>query len=393
MWLLAAAVRKAIERAQRNGVVPSVEQQMQYEARYGFDEDENTRVLNIAGDVAQITVTGVITNTPSFMAMLFGGGNVTYPEITGALAEAGANAEVKRVEMAIDSPGGSVDGLFDALAAMEAFSKPIRAVVRNQACSAAYSLASKADEIIASNKAVRFGSVGVVASFDVDDSEVDIASTQAPKKRPNVRTEEGVAMVREDLDAMHDIFVEAIATGRGVTTEKVNAEYGQGGTFLAGEALKRGMIDAISGSGLSVVKSAQTTTTARSGGGNPEIGPMDLNALRAQHPDVYAAAVQEGATSERDRVSAHLTMGNASGDMVTAMKAVEDGSAMTAGLQAKYLAAGMNRSDQATRQADDAAASAAADGANSGENGNDAADLVCGAVENAMGIAGGSRHA
>jgi len=393
MWLLVAAVRKAIEQAQANGVVPSLDQQIQYEARYGFSEGDNARVLSIAGDVAQITVVGVITNTPSFMAMLFGGGNVTYPEIISALAEAGTNAEVKRVEMVIDSPGGSVDGLFDALAAMEAFAKPLRAVVRNQACSAAYSLAAKADEIVASNKAVRFGSVGVVASFGVDDSVVDVTSTMAPKKRPNLRTEEGVAMVREDLDAMHDIFVEAIATGRGVTTETVNAEYGQGGTFLAGEALKRGMIDSIAGSGLSVVKSAQTTTTARSGGGNPEIGPMDLNELRAKHPDVHTAAVQEGVTSERDRVSAHLTMGTASGDMVTAMKAVEDGTAMTVGLQAKYLAAGMNRNDQASRQTDDAAAAAAANGANAGENGTDSADLVCGAVENALGIMGVTQNA
>lgn len=387
MWLLAAAVRQAIEQAHRNGVIPSAEQQAQYEARYGDYESDTSRVMAVAGDVAEIKVSGVITKAPSLMAMLFGGGNVTYPEIIQALAEAQADPAVKRAEMRIDSPGGSIDGLFDAIAAMQAFNKPLKAVVHNQAASAAYSLAAQADEIVAANRATRFGSIGIVGSFRVDESTVDITSTQAPKKRPDVTTEAGQAMVREELDALHEIFVDSIATGRDTTAEKINAEYGQGATLLAGEALKRGMIDSIAEQPLRVVGSSTSTTSARSGGGNPEIGPMDLNTLRAQHPDVYAAAVQAGVDQERDRVSAHLTMGNASGDMETAMKAVKEGSAMTASLQATYLAAGMNRRDQENRQDDDNAASGA-DGANNSAEGQDAADLVCGAVETALGIEG-----
>ena len=94
---------------------------------------------------------------------------------------------------------------------------------------------------------------------------------------------------------------------------------------------------------------------------------MDLQTLKAQHPDVYAAAAQEGRTEERDRVGAHLTMGEASGDMKTAIDAVQDGSAMTATLQAKYMAAGMNRSDVQARQDDDDAEANAGDDANAGE--------------------------
>lgn len=388
MWLLAAAVRQAIEQAYQNGVTPTVDQQMQYEARYGAYEGEHSRVLNVAGDVGEIRVSGVITKAPSFLAMLFGGGNVTYPEIISALAEADKNPDIKRVEMRIDSPGGHFDGLFDTIGAMQAFTKPLRAVVNNQAASAAYALASQADEIVAANRATRFGSIGVVGSFSIDDETVDITSTKAPKKRPDVRTEEGKAAVREELDAMHEIFVEAIADGRSTTPDKINAEYGQGSTLLADDALKRGMIDAIADTPLRVVKSTKTKTTASSGGNKPETGPMDLSTLKAQHPDVYAAAVQEGVTQERDRVSAHLTMGEASGDMTTALSAVNEGSAMTASLQAKYMAAGMNRRDQQNRQDDDGQAAAAADGAQGEQGGADAADQVLALVETQLGIAG-----
>lgn len=387
MWLLAAAVRQAIEQAQSNGVVPSVEQQAQYEARYGHEEGGTPHILTVAGGTATISVSGVITKAPSLMAMLFGGGNVTYPEIVQALAEADRDADVTEAVMKIDSPGGHFDGLFDAIAAMEQFSKPLKAVIPNVAASAAYALASQADEIVAANRAARVGSIGVVAKFGVLKDTVEITSTNAPKKRPDVTTEEGVAVVREELDALHDLFVDSIASGRNTTADKINAEFGQGATLLADDALKRGMIDAIAETSLRVVKSSKTQTTA-SGGNKPETGPMDLNTLKAQHPDVYAAAMQEGVTAERDRVSAHLTMGKASGDMETALTAVDDGSTMTASLQATYMAAGMNRRDQSNRQDDEGAASAAADGANSNEVSVDAADLVCNAVEAQLGVLG-----
>ncbi len=90
---------------------------------------------------------------------------------------------------------------------------------------------------------------------------------------------------------------------------------------------------------------------------------MDLNTLKAQHPDVFQAAKDEGIDQERDRVSAHLTMGQQSGAMDTAVKAAMDGSAMTMTLQAQYMTAGMNRSDIGANQSDSDAAAAAADAA------------------------------
>lgn len=66
---------------------------------------------------------------------------------------------------------------------------------------------------------------------------------------------------------------------------------------------------------------------------------MNLATLKAEHPAVFEAAVKE----ERDRVVAHLTYGRASGDMQTAMKAVEDGDGITESLKAKYFEASMKK--------------------------------------------------
>lgn len=390
MWLLTAEVKKAIEQAQASSSRPSAEQYAAFEARAAARDGGASRILSVAGDVAEIRVEGVLTKAPSFMAMLFGGGNATYPELISALAEADQDPSVTRAELRVDSPGGTIDGLFDAIAALQAFSKPLRAVVTNTAASAAYALVSQADEIVAANKAARVGSIGVVIDTYNDPERVSITSTDAPKKRPDIGTEAGKAVVREELDALHEIFVEAIAEGRSTTAEKINAEFGQGATLLAGEALKRGMIDAVVGTTSTIAaESPSSKSTAITGGGNLETEPMDLKTLKAQHPDVFAAALQEGVEKERDRVSAHMTMGEAAGAMDIAAKAIADGEEYTAKHMAQYNAAALRSRDQQDRQSDDAAAGAAANGAApAADEGGTDADAVCAIVEAQLGITG-----
>ncbi len=351
MWLLLQSVLNDIQDARASGVKFTAEQVATFEASNGEG------IMALAGNSAEIHVKGVLTNTPDMFARWFGGGNTTYPAIIAALAEADANPEVKQIVMRFDSGGGAVNGMFDAIAAMQTTKKPIKAIVGTMAASAAYGLASQADEMVAHNRASAVGSIGVVVDTFVSESRVSITSSNAPDKRPDVTTEKGKATVVAQLDAIAGLLDEAVAEGRNTTVEKVNADFGQGGILLADEALKRGMIDSIS---------TNKPATATNGGKPQEQRSMDLQTLKAQHPDVYAAAAQEGRTEERDRVGAHLTMGEASGDMKTAIGAVQDGSAMTATLQAKYMAAGMNRSDVQARQDDDAEANAG-DDANAGE--------------------------
>jgi ClpP class serine protease len=384
MWLLEASVRKALEHAEKSGFTPSAEQISQFEARFGGDVSaQDNRLLTIAGENAAISIKGVITQTPSFMAMIFGGGNTTYPEINAAIAAAEQDDSITNITYEVDSPGGSVDGLFTTLAAMQSAKKPSKAIVGSLAASAAYAVVSQADKIVVSNIAARLGSIGIVQTYYDDENEISITSTNAPRKRPDVRTEEGIAMVREELDALHEIFVEAISQGRDTTPENINANFGQGGTFLAREALKRGMIDEIATPSLKAVKTTNTTTATS--GNKPEAINMDLNTLKAQHPETFAAAVQQGTEQERDRVSAHLMMGENSGDMKTASASIKDGSGMTATLQATYMTAGMNRSDVQGRQADDI-------GANAGDNANNEDEIldpsadVMGLIESRLGL-------
>lgn len=70
---------------------------------------------------------------------------------------------------------------------------------------------------------------------------------------------------------------------------------------------------------------------------------MTLQELQSQHPEIYAQAVDAGVNQERERVTAHLTMGEASGDMNLATQCINGGSEVSATINAQYMAAQMKR--------------------------------------------------
>jgi len=137
------------------------------------------------------------------------------------------------------------------------------------------------------------------------------------------------------------------------------------------------------------------------GGGNPvtavnsaqkkESRTMDLNQLKQEHPAVFAEAVALGETKERDRVTAHITMGNASGDMDFAVKCIEDGTELTASVQAKHLAAGLNRNDKGNRATEGSEAAAAISGAGGDAKAaaNELSEAAIAMIEEATGVTNG----
>ena len=402
MWLLEFNTKVLIEQAEAQNTPIPLDEQAKLTANFEASLAGATpRIMSVAGDKAQIAVEGVLTKVPSWLAMIFGGGNTTYPEIISAIAAAEQDDNISDMTLAIDSPGGHFDGLFDVLGAIRAAKKPVHAQISSLGASAAFAIATEADTIAADNKATRVGSVGVAATFRISENEVTITSTDAPKKRPDVTTDEGKADVRQELDAMHEIFADAIAAGRSAatgekfTTARVNKDFGRGATLLAGEALKQGMIDNISSEGSASAIGATSPTVASVQPNKiqaqlkttkkTEVKVMDLVTLKAEHPAVFAAAKAEGVTAERDRVSAHLIMGEASGDMVSAIAAAKDGSEMSAAIQATHFSASMKKKDIDARDKDNIELKVET---KPGEP--SAADIVAAEVEAALGVEGGT---
>lgn len=404
MWLLTTEVLNRMRAARQLGYEPTLDERREFAAAMQEAHARNPAVtgprnLKVAGDVAQINIEGVLTEKPDCFALMFGDGNTTYASIREALATADADPNVKAIVLNVDSPGGSVHGLFETLAALEATKKPISSLA-SLAASAAYAIVSAAGgPIRAKTIGSQFGSIGVAASIYLDDDVLDLASTDAPNKRPDVSTEAGQAVVREELDAIHEVFVDGIAAGRTHATgekfdaKRINSDFGRGGVLLAKEAKKRGMIDSLP---KAIVRAPNGKhASAEDVGEEPKQDKkhMDLATLKAQHPAVYAQAFEEGkavgitegvatgATNERKRVKAHVKMGTAAGILPKAniaLEHIESGASVQDDeVFAAYQSASMNRQAQGNRQAETDEAGKAAAGATppAGEGGKDLGDL------------------
>jgi len=345
IWLLEPSVMAAMDSAP----APTADQLERFMAAAQAPSGDASKVMERAGEVARINVSGVLTESPDWYAMLFGGGNTTYGDISAAVLSAETDPDVKSVEFVYRSPGGEalpVAALGDQIAAMKK-SNTARVVM---ATSAAYWLASQSNSIVADNRAALLGSVGAVVSArkPSESAYVDVTSSNAPNKRPDPETEEGRAAIRVMLDQIEDLFSTAVAVGRDTTVEKVNNDFGRGGMMLAQQALDAGMIDAI---GSATPKA--TSTPSKTG-----VKTMDLEKLKADHPGLYASVFasgkEAGAAQELDRVKYHLTMGTKSGAEALAIKACLDGKGKDDGeLQAEYLTAGMNRASLGARAQDE----------------------------------------
>lgn len=275
------------------------------------------------GSTAYIDIKGVLLKERDEWLDWFEIPQTAYTDIAEQIETANNNNKIKDIVILADSGGGTVDGMFKTANIIKNSKKKVTAHVEDYACSACYALISQASEIKAKNEYCTIGSIGVVVSYCASDYIIDISSSNAPKKRPDPKTEEGKAIIKEGLDEWEDKFFNLIVKGRGQDKEYIKANYGKGGTFLSEKALNAKMIDKI---GYNNNKS-----------NTKEAKKMDLIKLKAEFPELYAQVKLEGKTEEKSRVEAH-TIAAENGDLNYALECIADGTPFGAVQQAKHMA-------------------------------------------------------
>lgn len=241
-----------------------------------------------------------------------------YGFIQAAARAAEADPKVKSIAFHADTPGGYEDGLDETAQIIARLSKPTTTFVHNLTASAGYWLASQTDKIVAMSPDAMVGSIGVAMDvYDTTAAEQAIGitrrtftSTDAPNKRPDLSTKDGQAQVVQMLDSLHEVFVSRVASGRGVTPETVNKQFGAGALVIAGEALRVGMIDEVVGVNITRESTPGVAgTAARAAIQTQEVKGMELKdvtleALTKERPELAAAMAEVGVKQERERVNA-----------------------------------------------------------------------------------------
>jgi signal peptide peptidase SppA len=221
-------------------------------AKYGKPLENTGGMVEMRGRTAVIAVEGPLFRYANLFTSVSGATSVG--ELAIAINAAAENPLVSNIVLAIDSPGGEVNGINSLADQIRAASKvkPVTAYVEHLGASAAYWIAAAATNIVADESAL-LGSIGVVAS-QVDRrgaqerqgiKHYEIVSSQSPNKRPDPATEQGRSQLQEMVDSMADLFIGRVAAFRGVSPADVISKFGGGKTLPANKALQAGMIDKV----------------------------------------------------------------------------------------------------------------------------------------------------
>ncbi len=204
--------------------------------------------------VAVLPMIGTIIPRANLFTEMSGG--VSVQGFTKAFRRALKDPDVGSIVIDVDSPGGLSD-LVDELS-HEIYQargqKPVTAVANTLAASAAYWIATAADELVVTPSGL-VGSVGVYAIHEdfsamleregVKVSLIRAGDFKAEGNPWEPLTEEARANIQQRVDEVYDMFVGAVARNRGVTRRQVLDTYGQGRVIGAKEAVKLGMADRV----------------------------------------------------------------------------------------------------------------------------------------------------
>lgn len=217
-------------------------------AMYGWGDEEEPG-YELVGDLAVITVRGVLMQRG---CRWWHG----YDTLAAAFGQALLDGRARAVVLAIDSPGGYVAGLFDAVrrmrAAADAAGKPVVAVSDERCYSAAYALACVADAIVVPETAGA-GSVGVIgtmvswsAALDAAGVDVRVIVSGAEKGdgHPAQPLSDGaVAREQHRVDQLAAVFHAWVAERRGMPVKDVVAL--EAGIRLGPEAVTAKLADRV----------------------------------------------------------------------------------------------------------------------------------------------------
>lgn len=212
----------------------------------------------VSRGVAFVPVRGMLTPNKFRMEEFMGW--TTYHGLVETMRELVASDEVRGIVVEFDSPGGMVQGIEAAAAAIAgaAAVKPVHGLVHPMAMSAAYWLASQCSDLTLTTGS-EVGSIGVMAAGftpvqpGMDGyQDTEMRSSHARAKNADMTTEEGRALTQQRLDDLEARFHAAISSGRGIAAGELLDRLSStedrrdgGAVFASSDAVSRGLADSI----------------------------------------------------------------------------------------------------------------------------------------------------
>ena len=230
-----------------------------------------------APGVALVDVSGPLSQRAWSCWMWEGDG---YDAIRLRMSRALADPNVQSIVLRIDSPGGEVAGLNEAVRAMRAEAsaagKPVVVYVDELAASAAYALATVGDEIVTPESGC-LGSIGVILAVTKRDRANEAAGlstfviTSGARKADGhpfvAATDEEIAAFQAEVDALAQMFGALVAERRGGDAARWLGL--EAACFYGHEAVSKGLADRVGGFEMAVQRAQELAAERRSAGRVP----------------------------------------------------------------------------------------------------------------------------
>lgn len=241
--------------------------------------------LVVVDGVAKLSILGpMMRDLPEWFGY-YGIVATSTVSVRALLLEAVSSPSVERIEIDVDSPGGSMSGVHDLAEDIAAAGKikPVSAHGLGMIASAAYYVASQAGELTA-GKGTLVGSIGVYlvlrdwsAMYESEGIRTHVVSSHELKGVgvPGAKiTDAQLEDMQRMVDDATTLFVETAADGRGMSEADMR-ENATGQVWLGDEAASRGLIDR-------VTRDSAAISTALEG------APGEGSMSDTQHADLVA---------------------------------------------------------------------------------------------------------
>ena len=229
--------------------------------------------LNIIDGVAVIDITGPMTKGFSWLTLIMGGTSMQMA--SDLIDQAARNASVKGILLRVDSGGGTVDGTESLARSISAAgtAKSVMTLVSGCCASAAYWVCSAANAVYLSSATDVVGSIGVCtkhvdissaeARFGVKTTEITAGKYKRIASIHEPLSADGRSNIQAQLDHIYGVFVNAVASNRGVSVQTVLDRMADGRIFHGQQAVDAGLVDgfATEESLINRLRSGQKTPT------------------------------------------------------------------------------------------------------------------------------------
>jgi signal peptide peptidase SppA len=218
-----------------------------------FEADAvDRRPYDVVDGAAVIEIGGVLVHQEDWLSFWLG--ETGYDRIRAAFDMAIADPAAQAIVFHVNSPGGVVAGCFDLAEHILASrgSKPIAAILDEEAYSAAYALACTADRIIVP-KTGGVGSIGVVMmhvditsaleKLGVKVTTIQYGARKTDSYPTTPLSDEALARFQAEIDVLGEMFVDLVARARGLKPDAIRKT--EAACFLGQAGVDAGLADAV----------------------------------------------------------------------------------------------------------------------------------------------------